>query len=77
MLTCKPLKADTGLVNLQLQSAGLEKTGKPDCQLVIEGLEGLGPVSLTNILRSLVACLLSVEKGGEGEEGAYELEVLA
>ena len=42
LLTCKPLKADTRLVNLQLQTAGLERTGKPDCQLVIEGLEGLG-----------------------------------
>ncbi len=52
LLTCKPLKADTRLANLQLQTAGLERTEKPDCQLVIEGLEGLGTVSLPNILHS-------------------------
>ena len=55
LLTCKQLKADTRLVNLQLQTAGLEMTGKLDCQLVIERLEGLGTVSLHTILRSLMA----------------------
>ena len=35
--TCKQLKADTRLVNLQLQT----RTGEPDCPLVTEGLEGL------------------------------------
>ena len=38
LLTCKQLKADTRLVNLPLQT----RTGKPDCPLVTEGLEGLG-----------------------------------
>ena len=42
-------------MNLQLQTAGLEMTGKLDCQLVIEGLEGLGTVSWPTIPRSLVA----------------------
>ena len=42
-------------MNLQLQTAGLEMTGKLDCQLVIEGLEGLGTVSLHNMPRSLMA----------------------
>ena len=36
LLTCKQLKADTRLANCQLQTVELEKTGKPDCQLVIE-----------------------------------------
>ena len=55
LLTCKQLQADTRLANWQLQTAGLEITGKPDCQLVIEGLEGLGTVGLQNMPRSLVA----------------------
>ena len=33
------LKADTRLANRQLQNAGLERTGKHDCQLVIEMIE--------------------------------------
>ena len=40
LLTCKQLKADTRLANWQLQTAGLEKTGKLDCQLVIERTGG-------------------------------------
>jgi hypothetical protein len=55
LLTCKQLKADTRLASWQLQTAGLEKTGKPDCQLVIEGLERLVTSSLPTIPRSLVA----------------------
>ena len=55
LLTCKPLKADTRLVNWQLQIAGLERTGKPDCQLVLEGLGELETGSLHNMPRSLVA----------------------
>ena len=39
LLTCKQLKADTRLANRQLQNAGLEMTGKLDCQLVIEMIE--------------------------------------
>ena len=35
LLTCKLLKADTRLANWQLQIAGMEKTGEPDCQLPI------------------------------------------
>ena len=42
-------------MNLQLQTAGLEMTGKLDCQLVIERLDELGTVSLHTILRSLMA----------------------
>ena len=38
--TCKQLKADTRLANWQLQTGGLERTGKPDCQLVIERTGG-------------------------------------
>ena len=36
LLTCKWLKAETRIVNRHLQTPGLEKTGKPDCQLVTE-----------------------------------------
>ena len=42
-------------MNLQLQTAGLEMTGKLDCQLVNERLDELGTVSLHTILRSLMA----------------------
>ena len=55
LLTCKQLKADTRLANWQLQTVELEKTGKPDCQLAIEGLVRLATSRLPNMPRSLVA----------------------